>query len=141
MAIRWSLFRNPYRSLLVLLIRANYVSPGSREYSGRILTFGLVSLDLDIPPFEVSCFPFLHTQWQLLSRVSLPALQAVLGADYERFLVIAAYVSDRRKIRGPVMLCFLPLSIAGYAIIRSVHDNHVRYGALFLMAGGLYPSG
>jgi hypothetical protein len=39
------------------------------------------------------------------------------------------------------MLCFLPLSIAGYAIIRSVQNNHVRYGALFLMAGGLYPSG
>lgn len=39
------------------------------------------------------------------------------------------------------MLCFLPLSIAGYAIIRSVHNNHVKYGALFLMAGGLYPSG
>jgi hypothetical protein len=55
--------------------------------------------------------------------------------------VIAAYVSDRRKIRGPIMLCFLPLSIAGYAIIRSVSSNSVRYGALFLMAAGLYPSG
>lgn len=54
--------------------------------------------------------------------------------------VIAAYVSDRYQIRGPVMLAFLPLSVAGYAIISHTTDNHVKYGALFLMAGGLYPS-
>jgi len=54
--------------------------------------------------------------------------------------VIAAFISDRRKTRGPVMLAFLPLSIAGYAMIRTTTNNHVKYGALFLMAGGLYPS-
>ncbi|KAF7969156.1 hypothetical protein HWV62_28202 [Athelia sp. TMB] len=54
--------------------------------------------------------------------------------------VIAAFVSDRWKIRGPVILAFLPLSIIGYAIIRSTTNVHVKYGALFLMASGLYPS-
>lgn len=54
--------------------------------------------------------------------------------------VVAAYVSDKKKIRGPVMLAFLPLSIAGYALIAYTHDNRVKYGALFMMAGGLYPS-
>ncbi|KAJ9098750.1 hypothetical protein QFC21_004398 [Naganishia friedmannii] len=54
--------------------------------------------------------------------------------------VIAAFVSDRYKIRGPVMLAFLPLSIIGYAIIRTTTQNHIKYGALFLMASGLYPS-
>ena len=54
--------------------------------------------------------------------------------------VVAAYVSDRIPSRGPVILCFLPISIAGYAIIRTTTHNHVKYGALFLMAGGLYPS-
>ncbi|KAJ9092764.1 hypothetical protein QFC19_008619 [Naganishia cerealis] len=54
--------------------------------------------------------------------------------------VLAAFVSDRYKIRGPVMLCFLPLSIIGYAIIRTTKGNSVKYGALFLMASGLYPS-
>lgn len=39
------------------------------------------------------------------------------------------------------MLCFLPLSIVGYAIIRTTKENSVKYGALFLMASGLYPSG
>lgn len=54
--------------------------------------------------------------------------------------VVAAYISDRKKIRGPVMLAFLPLSIAGYALIANTHDNKVKYGALFMMAAGLYPS-
>jgi len=39
------------------------------------------------------------------------------------------------------MLAFLPLSIIGYAIIRTTEHNKVKYGALFLMASGLYPSG
>ena len=56
-------------------------------------------------------------------------------------LVIAAFVSDRYRIRGPVMLAFLPLSIIGYAIIRTTEHNSVKYGALFLMTSGLYPSG
>jgi MFS family permease len=54
--------------------------------------------------------------------------------------VIASYVSDRYKMRGPIMLCFLPLSIAGYAIIANTSNLHAKYGALFLIAAGLYPS-
>jgi hypothetical protein len=54
--------------------------------------------------------------------------------------VIAAIWSDRRRTRGPVMLAFLPLSIAGYAIIANTTSNQTKYGALFLMAAGLYPS-
>src|ERR1700709_2225084 len=38
------------------------------------------------------------------------------------------------------MLAFLPLSVIGYAIISHTNNNNVKYGALFLMAAGLYPS-
>ncbi len=38
------------------------------------------------------------------------------------------------------MLAFLPLSVIGYALIAHTKNLHVKYGALFLMAGGLYPS-
>lgn len=54
--------------------------------------------------------------------------------------VVASYVSDRYKIRGPIMLCFLPLSIIGYAVIANTSNLHAKYGALFLIAAGLYPS-
>lgn len=54
--------------------------------------------------------------------------------------VIAAYVSDKYKIRGPIMLAFLPLSIIGYAVIGHTTDLRLKYGMLFLMAAGLYPS-
>jgi hypothetical protein len=39
------------------------------------------------------------------------------------------------------MLAFIPLSIIGYAVIRTTDHNKVKYGALFLMASGLYPAG
>lgn len=54
--------------------------------------------------------------------------------------VLAAFVSDRYKIRGPIILAFLPLSIIGYAVIGHTNNVHVKYGMLFLMASGLYPS-
>ena len=54
--------------------------------------------------------------------------------------VVVAFGSDRTKLRGPWMLACLPLSIAGYALIRTTTNNNVKYGALFLIASGLYTS-
>ena len=54
--------------------------------------------------------------------------------------VVAAFASDRYKTRGPVMLAFLPLSIIGYAVIGHTNNLHLKYGMLFMMAAGLYPS-
>jgi len=54
--------------------------------------------------------------------------------------VLAAWASDRYKIRGPSMLAFLPLAIIGYAVIGHTDNVHVKYGMLFMMASGLYPS-
>lgn len=54
--------------------------------------------------------------------------------------VIASYISDRYKVRGPIMLAFLPLSIIGYAVIANAKSSSTKYGAVFLIAAGLYPS-
>ena len=56
--------------------------------------------------------------------------------------VIAAFVSDRLKVRGLIMLVTLPLAVIGYAAIANVgeHRNHVKYGMTFFMATGLYAS-
>lgn len=54
--------------------------------------------------------------------------------------VVASWISDKYKVRGPVMLCFLPLAISGYAIIANTTNLHAKYAALFLIAMGLYPS-
>lgn len=53
-----------------------------------------------------------------------------------------AFVSDRLKIRGIIMLVTLPLAIIGYAAIANVgeHRNQVKFGMTFLMAVGLYAS-
>ncbi|GAB7353004.1 hypothetical protein MBLNU459_g3565t2 [Dothideomycetes sp. NU459] len=54
--------------------------------------------------------------------------------------VVTAVVSDRLRLRGPVILCTLPLAIIGYAVIGNVHSNHVKFGMTFLMATGMYAS-
>ncbi|KAI1762667.1 MFS general substrate transporter [Hypoxylon sp. FL1150] len=54
--------------------------------------------------------------------------------------VCTAYASDRFRVRGPIMLCTLPLAIIGYAVIGNTSNNNVKYGMTFLMATGLYSS-
>ncbi|KAI0036750.1 MFS general substrate transporter [Vararia minispora EC-137] len=67
--------------------------------------------------------------------------------------VVVAFVADRYRIRGPLIMLFLPLTIAGSCsrilgvltphmlVFRLLaRTNEVRYGAVFLIASGLYPS-
>ncbi|KAH9951706.1 MFS general substrate transporter [Amylocystis lapponica] len=57
------------------------------------------------------------------------------------FTVLVAYISDRVKWRGPFILMFLPLTIAGYILIIAAKTNTQRYAAVFLIALGVYPCG
>lgn len=54
--------------------------------------------------------------------------------------VIVAILSDRLNLRGPVMLCTLPLAIVGYGVISHSTNPKVQYGMTFLMATGMYAS-
>ncbi|KAA1466484.1 MFS transporter [Dentipellis sp. KUC8613] len=67
--------------------------------------------------------------------------------------IVVAYVADRYKIRGPLILLCLPMNIAGksllplnrrlltgYILAISAKTNEGRYAAVFLIAAGLYPS-
>ncbi|KAI0068665.1 MFS transporter [Artomyces pyxidatus] len=54
--------------------------------------------------------------------------------------VIVAYISDRYKLRGPLILICLPVTIAGYILAIAATTNEARYAAVFLIATGLYPS-
>ncbi|KAI1332371.1 MFS general substrate transporter [Xylariaceae sp. FL0255] len=56
------------------------------------------------------------------------------------FTLCTAYLSDRLKVRGIIMLFSLPIAITGYAVIATTHNNSVKYGMTFLMATGLYAS-
>ena len=48
-----------------------------------------------------------------------------------------ALVSDRYRLRGPVILAILPVAIAGYALMFCTTDNNVKYGALFMMVSAI----
>ncbi|KAH7406837.1 major facilitator superfamily domain-containing protein [Phaeosphaeria sp. MPI-PUGE-AT-0046c] len=56
------------------------------------------------------------------------------------FTVITAFLSDRLALRGPVMLCTLPVAIIGYGVISQTTNPKVQYGMTFLMATGMYSS-
>ena len=51
--------------------------------------------------------------------------------------VVVAYYSDRFKVRGPFILLFLPITIAGYILAIAATTNTARYAAVFLIAAGL----
>jgi len=54
------------------------------------------------------------------------------------FTVLVALLSDRLALRGPVMLCTLPVAIVGYGVISQSTKPKVQYGMTFLMATGMY---
>lgn len=56
--------------------------------------------------------------------------------------VAVAFISDRLRVRGIIMLCTLPIAIIGYAVIANIDDGQpqVKYGMTVLMATGLYTS-
>lgn len=54
------------------------------------------------------------------------------------FTVLVAFISDRLALRGPVMLCTLPVAIIGYGVISQATHPKVQYGMTFLMATGMY---
>lgn len=52
--------------------------------------------------------------------------------------VFAAILSDKLALRGPIMLCTLPIAIIGYAVISVSTNAKVQYGMTFMMATGMY---
>ncbi|RDX55469.1 MFS general substrate transporter [Lentinus brumalis] len=55
--------------------------------------------------------------------------------------VVVAILSDKLRWRGPFILIFLPISMAGYILAIAAKTNTQRYAAVFLMASGIYPCG
>ncbi|KAL0933722.1 major facilitator superfamily transporter [Colletotrichum truncatum] len=52
--------------------------------------------------------------------------------------VLVAFLSDRLRVRGPLMLAVLPISIVGYATIANVTAPQTRFAMTCLMAIGMY---
>jgi MFS family permease len=54
--------------------------------------------------------------------------------------VFVAILSDKLAMRGPIMLCTLPIAIIGYGVISTSTNAKVQYGMTFMMATGMYAS-
>lgn len=55
-------------------------------------------------------------------------------------VIVVAYFGDRYRVRHPTILAFLPLAMAGYIMLIATTNNSVRYGGVFMIALGVYPS-
>ncbi|KAF5672309.1 allantoate permease [Fusarium heterosporum] len=54
--------------------------------------------------------------------------------------VLVAFLSDRLKVRGVLILAVLPIAIVGYAVIANVQAASTRFAMTCLMAVGMYAS-
>ncbi|KAL2863120.1 putative MFS transporter [Aspergillus lucknowensis] len=94
---------------------------------------GLYSFGLFLPTIiDESGFATDANQTQLWTVIPY-AVAAVLT-------VVVAFLSDRLKLRGIIMLFSLPIAIAGYAAIGNINSPQIKYGMTFLMATGMYAS-
>ncbi|KAH8681725.1 putative MFS transporter [Xylariales sp. PMI_506] len=92
---------------------------------------GLYSFGLFLPTI-INALGYTASEAQLWSVIPY-AVAAVCT-------VIVAFISDRTRVRGIIMLCTLPIAIIGYAVIANSTVARVKYGMTFLMATGLYCS-
>ncbi|KAK8052229.1 hypothetical protein PG993_003614 [Apiospora rasikravindrae] len=92
---------------------------------------GLYSFGLFLPTI-IAALGYTANEAQLWSVIPYAAAAVVT--------VIVAFLSDRLRVRGIIMLFTLPIAIIGYAAIANTTNPKVKYGMTFLMATGLYSS-
>ncbi|KAK7955962.1 uncharacterized protein PG986_005184 [Apiospora aurea] len=92
---------------------------------------GLYSFGLFLPTI-IAALGYTANEAQLWSVIPYAAAAVVT--------VIVAFLSDRLRVRGIIMLFTLPIAIIGYAAIANTTNARVKYGMTFLMATGLYSS-
>ncbi|MBW0469747.1 hypothetical protein O181_009462 [Austropuccinia psidii MF-1] len=95
------------------------------------LCVGLYSYSLFLPSI-ISGMGYRGSQAQLFS--SFPYLPASV------LVVVIAFLADKWQVRGPIVICLLPLTIVGYVLAITAETNKVRYIAVFFMSAGIYPS-
>ncbi|RYP58627.1 hypothetical protein DL770_010388 [Monosporascus sp. CRB-9-2] len=105
-----------------------------RVWLGGFMYFGLIMPAYGyayFAPTIISTYGYNPIQTQLHS---VPPWAASFG-----FSLLIAALSDATKLRAPFALAPLALSIAGFGILLSVHDNiRIQYAALCLVTMGTY---
>ncbi|KAL5321281.1 hypothetical protein ACEPPN_012096 [Leptodophora sp. 'Broadleaf-Isolate-01'] len=94
---------------------------------------GLYSFGLFLPTIIVE-LGYTNNEAQLWSVIPYAVASVVT--------VAIAFLSDRLKLRGTIMLFVLIPAIIGYAVIANIGVSHpkVKYGMTFMMATGMYAS-
>ncbi|KAE8362495.1 hypothetical protein BDV27DRAFT_166199 [Aspergillus caelatus] len=109
-----------------------------RNFAGFVAVRAILGVaEGGLLPGMVLYLSFFYRRGDLALRIGLFYTAASLSGA---FGVFVAFISDRLKLRGPIMLFTLPISIAGYAAIANIQSAKIKYGMTFLMATGMYSS-
>ena len=105
----------------------------------KIVLGGFMYFGLIVPAYSYAYFaPGIIQSYgygQIQTQLhSVPPWAAAFG-----WSMVIAYISDKTRHRfGFTILCII-ISITGFAIVTTIHDNRsVQYGALFLVTSGTY---
>ncbi|CEJ94454.1 Putative Major facilitator superfamily transporter [[Torrubiella] hemipterigena] len=83
--------------------------------------------------------PTIVNEMRIAPNANLAQLWTVIPyAVATPITVLVALLSDKLRMRGPIVLGVLPIAIAGYATIANVPSPSVRFGMTCLMAIGMY---
>jgi len=100
----------------------------------------LITIGIYTPLYSISLFlptivknmGYTNNQSQLMS---VPPY--VLGCIVT---ISAGFLADKSKKRGPYMMFFCLVAIAGFVMLISTHQPHVQYVGTFLVVSGIYPN-
>ncbi|KAH9823264.1 major facilitator superfamily domain-containing protein [Melampsora americana] len=114
------------------------VRRGLRDPQAWMTGFAVMSLLVELYSFSF----FLPT---LVRGMGYVGAQAQLFSSYPYLpaagmVIIVALVSDKARIRGPLVLVLLPISVAGYIMACLSRSSRVRYASVFFMTMGIFPS-
>ncbi|KAL8898537.1 MAG: hypothetical protein Q9192_002030, partial [Flavoplaca navasiana] len=103
-------------------------------FVGGFMYFGLI-----VPAYSYAFFAPGIIQTYGYSRIQTQLYSVPPWAASFTFAMVIAYFSDKIKHRFAFTIMPICLAIAGFGILIVVHDNHhLQYGALFMVAMGVY---
>ena len=101
---------------------------------GGLMYFGLIVPAYGYAYFAPSIISGFHYSAIETQLHSVPPWAVAFGLS-----MISAYISDKLRHRFLVAVCLIFITIAGFGILISVHNNtKLEYAGLFLIAAGTY---
>lgn len=115
-----------------------------REVKNALLNVNTVAMSLNFFLILVPIYSFSLFLPTIITGLGYKAVHAQLltvPPNFVAFLVVigVAYMSDKLKMRGPLVFLGMLVAAAGYVMQIASHKPLIKYGGTFLVAAGAFP--